>query len=71
MQKAFNFDKETVRKILRGAWHSALVGVLIISVDTVFQVLGTVTISDPMMAAVYSMVCANLYNVAKEYVKGV
>jgi len=70
-QKAYSFDEETVVNIIAGFLHSFVVGSLILLVETGFQLAGTVTITDPMLAPVYVFVVNSLYNAAREWAKGV
>lgn len=71
MQQKFTFDRETTVKIMRGFLHSAVVTVIMLLLDSLFQITQTVKISDPLIAATFSYVSQNLYNIGKEYVSGV
>ena len=71
MQYAFSFDKETTRKIIKGFVHSLMVSALIVGIDGISQLLGTVTFADPFVAGIYVMVCNNVYNIAKEWASGI
>lgn len=65
-QVAFSFDKATLKKIARGA-IIAMTGAAAIAG---LQYLGTIQISDPVLAAVVAWVVPTAINAVKEYIKG-
>lgn len=70
MQVKFSFDKETMRKIAKGFMYSVAVGFIIAGIDFLAKMAGLVHIEDPVLASVYSIVCANIFNIAKEWASG-
>lgn len=71
MQIAFSFDKETLRKIIKGFIHSLIVATLLVVLDFFAKLAGLVHFSDPFISSAYAMVSANIYNIAKEYISGI
>lgn len=59
-----------MKKIARGFLYSAGVGVLIAGIDFLAKAAGLVHLEDPILAAIYSSVCANIFNIAKEWASG-
>lgn len=70
MQTSYSFDSQTMYNIAKGALHYLAVSVLLVVIDTLFQVAGQVHFTDPVVAAGFMFVIGNAYNVAKEWAKG-
>ena len=71
MQIAYSFDRETVRRIIKGIFHSILSTSLLVVLNGLLAIAGQVHITDPTIAAIFMIVCQNLYNSAKEYISGI
>ena len=66
MQQSFSFDRETVKKILKGAaiaaTGAAAIGVL--------EYIGRIEISNPSLAAMVAFLVPTLVNLVREFFKG-
>lgn len=71
MQRALSFDQESVRKILKGAWHSLLVTVGLLVLNTLLELANQVHIQDPAISAIFTYAAQNLYNIGRQFLKGV
>ncbi len=70
MQIAYTFDRETVKNILHGVWHSLMTTSMLLILNALFQISGLVHITDPALAGLYMLACQNIYNTVKEYISG-
>jgi hypothetical protein len=66
MQKAFSFDRESVKKILKGLLIACTGGAALGGL----QYLGTVEINNLILAQVVTVLVPVLVNGVKEYIKG-
>jgi hypothetical protein len=65
-QKAFSFDKETIKKIGK----SALLLFVGYGLVAVIEYLAGIEVSDPNIQTILTMISTWLVNTIKEYIKG-
>lgn len=66
VQKAKSFDAETIKKILKGLALAMCGGAALAGLDFV----GTIEISNPLLAQVAAVVIPAVVNAVREYFKG-
>ena len=69
-QVAYSFDKETVRKIIKGCMHAAIVGAIFAGGDYLIEQAATLHFADPLIEGFAITVVSAGYNAVREYIRG-
>lgn len=70
MQKAYEFDKESVKKILRGALHAMVVASMLALLDFTLQVVGAIESNNILTIACQAWFAQTGYQIIRQYIKG-
>lgn len=70
MQKKWSFDRETVKKILKGAVHALYVSALIGLLDYALIVVGAIESNNVLTVMFQSWFMQSGYQTLRQYIKG-